>query len=97
MEAMPRPRDPTLFIVAGGSGLMVLGAVLVTLAIVLGIAGGIDPDREFRSLAGIGVILLVVGNPLFLLGLHRDCRQRTRERAELRARMWDAYRGERNP
>lgn len=97
MGAMPRPRDPTLFIIAGGSGLMVLGAVLVTLAIVLGIAGGIDPDREFRSLAGIGVILVVVGNHLFLLGLHRYCRQRTRERAELLARMWDAYRGERNP
>lgn len=97
MEAMPRPWDPTIFIMAGGSGLMVLGAVLVPLALVLGIAGGIYPDREVRSLMGIGWILIAVGNPLFLQGIHQDYRQRARRRAELLARMWGAERGRQNP
>jgi hypothetical protein len=96
-ETLPGLRDPSFIVMAAGSGLMILGAILVPLALVLGVAGGIYPDREVRSMMVIGWILIAVGNPLFLLGIHQDYRQRARRRAELLARMWGAERGRQNP
>lgn len=78
MEAMPRPRDPSFFIMAGGSGLMVLGAFWVFLRVCLN-AGGAEWGLLLSAL-GFGFIWL--GWILFVGDVVRDLRPCDRKRAE---------------